>query len=359
MSKVIVFLKNRNDPSSYYRLYQYFRDRECRIADGTSSKIYAWYYDDSKPSHIKRLLMATENLVRVNFFIIWDLLVWHSDVVVINRRLFPRRFPFFQYPILKFYLTRRVVYWDFDDNIIQDGEITTREAQLLEELSREIIVTNQFLKDTIPEADRSKVKIMPTTDADLKDYNSLLIETKRLENFDKEIRLLWLGTKNNLQYLERIVPVLEVCASCLKVLGKSVRLVVVCNKKLVIQTDGFMVENIAWTRECALAELEKAHIGLMPLLDNEYTKGKGGFKAVQYLGMGIPAIVSAVGYNCQVINHGENGFLCQDDNDWKTGILSLCEDREKWLAYSRRAREKWERDFNPNRQDIFWNDATK
>lgn len=92
--------------------------------------------------------------------------------------------------------------------------------------------------------------------------------------------------------------------------------------------------------------LEIAHIGLMPLNNNKYNKGKGAFKAVQYIGFGLPTIVSNVGFSSKVIDNRYNGFIYDEYSDWKEGLLNLCQDKELWLKMSNNSRCKWESDFN-------------
>lgn len=356
MKSTIVFLKNKEDASSFYRLYQYVKCLDCRIVDGTSSRIYRWYYDDNTQRWrtVKRLVMAVENLMRVTIMLLWDKIIWRSEKVIINRRLFPRKLPFYGTLLLNWYFKGKEVYWDFDDNIILDGEITEEEVKILQRVSKKIVVTNEFLRDTIGESYRQKVVLLPTTDAALESYDEESITAQRLESMKKEIRLFWLGTRNNLIYLDAIVPQLETCARVMKAAGKNIRLTVICNQKLTVQTKDLIIENIAWSRERGLVELKKAHIGLMPLQDTEYTKGKGGFKAIQYIGMGLPSIVSAVGFNSQVIENGYNGFLCKKQTDWSQYVLDLAKDEQQWKQFSMNARQKWEKMFNADMQRQFW-----
>lgn len=354
MSKAIVFIKNQEDPSSYYRLYQYLCKCDCRIVEYVSLKTYRWYYSTEVPSIYKKIVMAVEHLARVAFFCIYDRLIWKSEVVIVNRKFFPRRMPFYGNILLKWYLRGKKIYWDFDDNIIADGEITKKEAELLEKKSNKIIVTNEWLKNTVADLYHRKVILMPTTDMGLKYYEGEVIEKERLTLYEKEIRLIWVGTKNNLMFLEDVMPILDDCAAALKARGRLLILLVVCNRPIIIKTKAIKIENIRWGREEAIKRLRTSHIGLMPLRDDEYTKGKGGFKAIQYLGAGIPAIVSDVGYNVQVVDNGENGFVCRDIKMWKYGILELCNDANKWLAFSREARHKWENSFNPDKPYDFW-----
>ena len=67
-------------------------------------------------------------------------------------------------------------------------------------------------------------------------------------------------------------------------------------------------------------------IGVMPLQDSEWAKGKCGFKALQFHALEIPVIASPVGVNSNIIRHGINGFLCKTQDDWYNSILELIND---------------------------------
>ncbi len=64
----------------------------------------------------------------------------------------------------------------------------------------------------------------------------------------------------------------------------------------------------------------------MPLPDDEWAKGKCGFKALQYMALELPAVASPVGVNSKIINHGVNGFLCKTAKEWEETLKILIED---------------------------------
>lgn len=71
-----------------------------------------------------------------------------------------------------------------------------------------------------------------------------------------------------------------------------------------------------WKKETEIEDLALFDIGIMPLPDDTWAKGKCGFKALQYLAMEIPAVVSPVGVNSKIIEHGGNGFCCTTEEEW-------------------------------------------
>jgi len=106
------------------------------------------------------------------------------------------------------------------------------------------------------------------------------------------------------------------------------------------ETKGTVFEggNSPWTLESEVAELAKFDIGIMPLPDDPWTRGKGGYKLLQYMAMGIPCVCSPVGVNEKLIRDGESGFLAGTSEQWVEKISLLVEnenDRKKMGAAGR------------------------
>ena len=253
-------------------------------------------------------------------------------------------------------MDKKNVYWDFDDNIRYDGEISEAEADLLEKKADCIIVTNEYLSETISDKYRNKVKIIPTTDREFEYLNIEEIVSQRKISYNEEIIMCWIGTMNNLKYLSEIIQALDDAAKyCKTNLNKKLILKVVANKKLEECPKCLFVENIEWTRDVAISVMRNSHIGLMPLVDNEYTRGKGGFKAIQYMSAAIVPLLSNVGYNSNVIIDNESGFFCNSYSDWKEKIISISTDVKLWEQLALGARQRWVDKFNPGPIKCFWN----
>lgn len=355
---ILVLIKNKHDPSSYYRIYQYFEDRmSCEnivIKEQLSDNIYIHYYRKKRGIFLSILLWIYV-LIRSIFFILQDILYYHSKIIVINRKIFPRYFPLFLASLLKCYLCSKKVYWDFDDDIIGGKEISNTEKEILEEVSNKIIVTHEYLKNTLPISVHSKVVLLYTTDKMFENYSLHFQNDFRDNSYDTCIKLIWIGTRNNLEFLMKIIPILDKTALKLKeTKNKNLELIIVSNSKVVLATQELKIKNILWSRAIALEELKYAHMGLMPLPDTSYARGKGGFKAVQYIGSGIPAIVSNIGFNNNVIQHNYNGYLIDVEQYWGEYIYDLATNKEKWIQCSLYARKSWEIKFNSKIPYEFW-----
>src|SRR5436309_14139375 len=101
----------------------------------------------------------------------------------------------------------------------------------------------------------------------------------------------------------------------------GLKLKVVSDKPL--QLDGVHVENDPWRLETEQTNLASFDIGIMPLWDSVWTRGKCGYKILQYMGVGTAVVASDVGVNNEIISHGENGFLARTEEDRVNAISSL------------------------------------
>lgn len=86
------------------------------------------------------------------------------------------------------------------------------------------------------------------------------------------------------------------------------------------------IQDMAWSAEKEAEDPSELDIGLMPLPDNEWTRGKCSMKALQYMALGIPAVISPVGMNNEVVQDGVNGFLADGEKEWVEKLSRLIED---------------------------------
>lgn len=85
---------------------------------------------------------------------------------------------------------------------------------------------------------------------------------------------------------------------------------------------------VPWAKATEVASIQSMSIGIMPLTDDPWARGKCGYKLIQYMACGLPVIASPVGVNADIVEHGVNGFLAQTDADWRTAFETLLSDAD-------------------------------
>jgi glycosyltransferase involved in cell wall biosynthesis len=106
---------------------------------------------------------------------------------------------------------------------------------------------------------------------------------------------------------------------------------------LVIGAPGHRVAGVetnamAWRAETEVADLRQIDIGIMPLPDDRWSRGKCGLKALQYMALGIPTVCSPVGVNTEIVQHGENGLLADGPDEWVTTLGGLIDSASQRAA---------------------------
>jgi glycosyltransferase involved in cell wall biosynthesis len=142
----------------------------------------------------------------------------------------------------------------------------------------------------------------------------------------------WTGSHSTLKYLNDSVTMLQQIEQKFH----DVKIMVIADRKPDLKLK--KLQFVRWSAETEIADLMKFDIGIMPLPDDNWTKGKCGFKALQYMALKIPAIASPVGVNNKIIDHGCNGFLCNTHEEWLLALTQLIEDstlREKMGEHGR------------------------
>lgn len=150
----------------------------------------------------------------------------------------------------------------------------------------------------------------------------------------------WIGSDSTTEYL---LP----AAAALRTLCEeypNVRLEVIGARKL--DALGGKCVYKKWALGTEAADLGNFDIGIMPLPDNEWTRGKGGYKILQYMAVGIPSVASPVGINARLVLDGRTGFLVPGDDGWLEKLRRLVTDRELRLSMGRQARKLAEDEYS-------------
>lgn len=296
----------------------------------------------SKGSSLKKALGIIKGFLRRTKNVLWD--VRKYSHVFIHREASPLGPPVFEWVLAK--LWRKKVIYDFDDAIwIPNTSNENKIAALLKanwkvkyicQWANTVVAGNKFLCEFARLHNKNVVCIPTVVDTE-KGHNKIK------EHREDTIVIGWTGSHSTLPFLEQILPVLQD-------LYKEIpfTLLVIANKKPGYDFPDLMF--IPWKEETEIADLLNADIGIMPLTSDPWSEGKCGFKLIQYLSLGIPAVASPVGVNSTIIENGRNGFIANTPEEWKQHLLTLMKDLASRKEMGKAGREKMVNEYSVRSQ---------
>jgi len=245
----------------------------------------------------------------------------HYDWVFIHREAAPLGPPLFEW-YLKKVLGKKIIY-DFDDAIwIPNTSAQNRLAASLKAFwkvgricrwSHAVVGGNDYLCRFAQEQGASQVRRIPTVVDTAQRYNQLK------QHHDGKVTVGWTGSHSTLKYLDEVLPVIARLQEDL-----DFTFLVIADKKPELSLRDWRF--VPWNATTEIEDLLQIDIGLMPLTADPWSEGKCGFKLIQYLSLGIPAVASPVGVNKDIVVPGENGFLAQTAADWELALRQLIAD---------------------------------
>lgn len=236
-------------------------------------------------------------------------------------------------------LLGRPLIYDFDDAIF---ELHTTEANrrfgwlkfpgktaTICRLASHVVVGNAWLADYARQYN-SHVTVIPTS------IDTELYKPSHQNGSNGRLVVGWTGSSTSQTHLEMFAPLLRELKS-----RRNVELRVISNREPVLP--GLEYVWRPWAAETEVADVGDFDIGIMPMPDDEWAKGKCALKALQYMAMRIPTVCSAVGANREVVQHGENGLLASNSAEWIAALELLVDDatmRERLGVMGRRTVEE-------------------
>lgn len=176
-----------------------------------------------------------------------------------------------------------------------------------------VVAGNDYLAERARQAGAPRVELLPTV-VDLHRYP--LVERQRAP--DDPLRIGWIGSPATIAYMHLLAaPLAELATQrrmVLRLIGATLDL------------PGVPTEHVPWTEAGEAQAISELDVGVMPLPDSPWERGKCGYKLVQYLACGVPVVASPVGVNMQIVHPGQNGFLAATDAEWVQALTCLADD---------------------------------
>jgi glycosyltransferase involved in cell wall biosynthesis len=261
------------------------------------------------------------------------------DYVYIHREAAPIGWPVFEWFLCKV-MGKKLVY-DFDDAIwlpnqseanrtlVKHAKLHSKVASICK-WSYKVSVCNDFLAD-YARKHQSNVVLIPTT-IDTKNLHISTLYNKQANHLPT---IGWTGSHSTLNQLNLVW---EALTDLYKIIPFEFHLI----------SDAFpenlppFVKPISWNKSTEIEDLMQFDIGIMPLYNSDWEKGKCAFKLLQYLALEIPAVASDVGLNSKIINNAENGFLLHknDTTSWLSALATLLKDENLRINMGQNGREK-------------------
>jgi glycosyltransferase involved in cell wall biosynthesis len=268
----------------------------------------------------------------------WLLRARQYDVVWIHKELFPYTPGWFEALVAR---TGVPIVYDFDDAIFHNYDLNRRGmvrrllGRRFEPLLRKasaVSCGNAYLRDYAARFCANSV-LIPTV-VDTHDYRP------RPSAPDGGPPVIgWIGSFSTWQYMLPLVALLE----DLVAQGRA-RVRIVGAGAAAAAYPSF--ELIDWSEATETAEVQRMDIGIMPLTDDPWSRGKCGYKLIQYMACGLPVVASPVGVNTDLARPGVTGMLAKTAEEWRDALVRLLDDAPLRAAYGAAGRDLVERDYS-------------
>jgi len=224
------------------------------------------------------------------------------------------RYDLHKLPPVRWFLGRKI------DQVMQHSQLVT--------------AGNTYLADRARHARAGHFEIVPTV-VDLAQYT-----VRSDPSTTPSAHVGWIGTPNTWHAFgknlyDQLNDTLAVHGARFKAVGAQ----------LEAQSSGAL-DIVPWSEETEVSAIQSMDIGVMPLTDTPWARGKCGYKLIQYMACGLPVIASAVGVNKDIVEHGVNGFLAETDEEWRSAVETLLSDADLRRRMGAAGRKKVEESYS-------------
>lgn len=303
---------DQSGASSRYRTYQYLPFLNC--INCTVSPLLRKQYLEK--SYANEHVFNASEIVK-SFFRRLNSLFYASnyDLLIIEYEIFPY-FP----PVFEKWLTWKNIPYivDYDDALFHQYDhhknflvryMLKNKISKVMKFSSQVIVGNSYLANYAKKSGAQKIITIPTV-VNLKNYALSQSYCKK-----KKFTIVWIGSPSTSPYLLEVLPALQALKQrhdyCLRLIGAGK-----------IDLPEIDVEWLSWQQDKEVEYLSQCHVGIMPLPDTPWTRGKCGFKLIQYMACRLPVVASPVGINQRIVK-GNNGYLASEPEEWLVAFEQL------------------------------------
>lgn len=321
--------------SARFRVYQYIPLLESlgfqvAVSPFYTPELFRILYDGGK-YFWKAALFMLQSLKR------WQLLVqgMDYDLFFVHREILPFGPPVFELALSR--IKRRGLVYDFDDaiylpNVSEANRCFSRlkwpqKVPGVIRASNRVVTGNEYLAE-YARAYNGSVTVIPTC-----------VDTSKFVPRDcagsngKQPVVGWIGSPTTVSYLLTLREVLRRLACSRRFT------LCVSGANRALEFPGVKVADVPWSMAEEVSLFNRCDVGIYPLWDDAWTRGKCGFKAIQFMACGVPVVAGAVGVNREIIQDGVNGFLATNEAEWEEKLGYLLADPGLRRKLGRAARE--------------------
>lgn len=260
------------------------------------------------------------------------LTAFRFDLLWIEKELFPG-LPAFMEGLLGDLGVKFIT--DFDDAIFHNYDVHTKgirslNARKIDQVmrrSRAVLCGNRYLAQRASASGAPRTEVLPTV-IDLDRYH---VAAPRQGDW---IVVGWIGSPSTAKYLELVLPSLRLLAGSL-----PIKLLVIGAE---VEAPGLDTVCLKWSEDSEAEAIRGMDIGIMPLVDSPWERGKCGYKLIQYMASGLPVVASPVGVNPELVEPEGDGLLATTPEEWTEALGRLARDPELRLRMGQKGREKVE-----------------
>ena len=196
-----------------------------------------------------------------------------------------------------------------------------------------VVAGNEYLANFARAAGARRVELVPTV-IDLERYPAPVAGRTATDSIPT---VGWIGQRATASLIRPLAPLFQMLTESGWARFKAVGIDAAAL--------GLPMDSLPWSEASEVTAVSGFDIGIMPLVDEPFERGKCGYKLIQYMACGLPVVASPVGVNCQIVEHGVNGFLAESPSQWQEALQTLLADPELRQRMGQAGRQKIEQQY--------------